>query len=138
MTSRRAFVVGGAALLVTGAGVAATGHLDEAIRAVGVDPKPLPDPSQTALLERVRADQGRLVAGAGEATTIRDVLSEQYDVVGGTADEIVGEPFTDLSAQLTAAAERRGDDALAAKSPDLMRVLTSMAAGLAVLAEEAQ
>lgn len=117
--------------------MAVSGKADDAVRALGVDPKPVPTSSDTLLLERVRADQGRLLAGAGKAPVkVRDALAEQFDAVGGSNADVAGDPIADLRSELVSAAKKRKQDAVVAVSPDLVKVLASMAAGLAVLAEE--
>ena len=120
---------GGAAVALTGLFV--TDTFDDALRAVGAKPKPLPRPEDTSLLDGVVADQQRVLAvarGAGNAA-VAALVGAQLAQLGATpgTDSTAG----DLAAVLREAAEHRATDAQAAISPDLAQVLASMSAGLA-------
>jgi len=143
--------VGAACLVVA----EATGSLDDIARAVGVRPHPEPAASDTTLLTRVAQRQGELLAlvdatgrrhrdlapGLASALTAGKA---HLEAVGGArqphAPDIDDDPSTALATLADAyrdAADERASDAIAAVSPDLARVLASMAAGLDQLAATA-
>jgi hypothetical protein len=157
VTSRRALL--GAGLTAATAAVAigaarAGGVLDDALRAVGAEPHPEPDPGDTRRIRRAATAQAALIAtidatiGAhGDLESglrpLRVVADEQLVAVGGRlAATSAGPPPTDPAAATaelaTLAAESaaaREDDAVSAASPEVARVLGSMSAGLSQLAE---
>lgn len=119
---------GGAAVAL--AGLFVTDTFDDALRAVGAKPKPLPRSEDTSLLEAVVADQQRVLAvarGAGNEP-VATLVSAQLDQLGATPGTESGSG--DLAAVLADAADHRATDARAAISPELAQVLASMSAGL--------
>lgn len=143
-------VVAGAVALVVGE---TTGRLDDTARALGIRPHPESAASDTALLARVATQQGVLLSLAQAAATrhppTADVLTSviaaataQLKAVGGVAPQGAGPDvgatpaaaMTALSEAFRDAADKRAGDAVKAVSPDLVRVLASMSAGLAQLA----
>lgn len=144
MVGRRVVVGGGIAVVAAGAGLHLAGRDDDALRALGARPRPLPDAADTAILRRAVAEQQELVAAvsavdASSADDLVRVLRVQLEALGG-ADGAGGPTGTGrdaatVVASLTAAAARRQRDALAAVSPDLARVLASVAAGQAQVAQ---
>lgn len=148
--SRRVFLATGAVLVAAGgvlAGARATHRLDDLAEAVGLEPKPQSDPADDRLLASAATAQAALLASV-EATAARHtslalqpfvaIGREQLDALGGsTASTDVAAVPEDASAALTALAlayrtqsTQRADDAVAAASPELARVLASMSAGL--------
>ncbi len=119
---------GGAAVALTG--LFATDTFDDALRAVGAKPKPLPRPEDTSLLEAVVADQQRVLAVArGSANPpVVALLSSQLEQVGAKPGS--GTASGDLAEVLRTAADHRATDARAAISPEFAQVLASMSAGL--------
>lgn len=139
-----AAVVGGAAII---GGAQLTGRLDDVADAVGLDPKPEPDPRDNRLVGRAGASAAGLLATL-EATVARhptmalapliDLVREQATAVdGGSAADAAPVPETPeeasraLEALFSSAASDRATDCGRAVSPDLARVLASMSAGLA-------
>lgn len=132
----------------------ATGVLDDVLRGLGAEPRPEPDPGDTRRLARAATDQAALVAAiaatsaehdrfADGLTLLRVVAEEQLTAVGGgtpAADATVPDDGEEAAAALTRAAtkaaEVREDDAVAAVSPEVARVLASMSAGLSQLARQ--
>jgi len=113
------------------AGLFVTDTFDDALRAVGAKPTPLPRPEDTSLLEAVVADQQNVLAvarGAGNEPVVA-LVSAQLEQLGASAGTDTG--TGDLAAVLREAADHRATDARAAISPDLAQVLASMSAGLA-------
>ncbi|OUZ07986.1 hypothetical protein BHE97_14905 [Aeromicrobium sp. PE09-221] len=109
----------------------ATGRLDDVVRGVGVKPRPRPVDADISLVRAVLSDQQRVLAiarGTAGAEDIAEVLEQHIAQLGGTPTT-TAENGT-LSAALSEAADHRAGDALAATSPDVVRVLASMAAGL--------
>lgn len=138
--------VAGAAALVGGAQL--TGRLDDVADAVGLDPKPLPDPGDTELVARTARDCATVLALveatasthaalAGPLVPFRAAVREQLEAVGGrsTGVEAVAPPADEteavkaLETVFGSAAGRRASAAADAASPDLVRVLASMSAG---------
>ncbi len=148
-------------LLGTAAGVAAgaalvggarlTGRLDDVADAVGLDPKPEPDPRDTRLVRRAARAAAGLVA-AVEATASRHpdlatalaplaiIGREQVAAVDGgptattdpiTPPEAPDEAVRALETLCSTSSTERAADCGTAVSPDLARVLASMSAGLA-------
>lgn len=120
---------GGAAVAL--AGLFVTDTFDDALRAVGAKPKPLPRPEDTSLMEAVVTDQQRVLRvarGAGNAAAV-ELLATQLDQLGATPGS--GAENGDLTAVLRTAAKHRATDARAAISPEFAQVLASMSAGLA-------
>ena len=131
----------------------AGGVLDDGLRVLGAEPHPEPDPRDTSRLARAATDQAVLIA-AIDATIgehgdlerdlrpLRLIADEQLVAVGGRLDATSAGPpprdpnaaATELSRLATESAEAREDDAVAAASPDVARVLASMSAGLSQLA----
>ena len=154
--SRRTLLGSGLTVATVAAAVVATragGVLDDALRAVGVDPHPEPDPGDTQSLERAATAQAVLIAsidaaiGAhpgleGGLNPLRVVADEQLVAVGGSlaATSVGPAPADpkDAAAELARfafdSAEARGDAAVSAASPDVARVLAAMSAGLSQLA----
>lgn len=146
--SRRVLLGTGAAVVATGGALTAahrTHRLDDVADALGIDPKPLPDPNDTRILRRA-ADQCATLLATVEATATAQpavalaplvaIVRQQLAAVGGSAATTVPAPAADVSAALDAletaftdAADRRAADAVEAGSPDLVRVLASMSAG---------
>ncbi|MEH3067936.1 MAG: hypothetical protein PGN15_07700 [Aeromicrobium erythreum] len=144
MVSRRVVVGGGVAVVAAGAGLHVAGRDDDVLRALGARPRPMPDPADTRLLERAAADQVTLAVSVEALDGVRTddlatVLRTQLDGLGGAPD-VDPSPTTTSSdvatvvADLNRTASRRQADALAAVSPDLARVLASLAAGQAQVA----
>lgn len=134
MTSRRVLLTGG---LAAGAVVAlgATGRLDDVLRGVGVKPRPRPIDADVSLVRAVVEDQQRVLSIARDtpgAEMAVEVLEQHVDQLGGepTTETATGS----LAAVLSEAADHRAADALAATSPEVVRVLASMAGGLDQLA----
>lgn len=141
-----AAVVGAAGLLVAGE---ATGRLDDVADTLGIEPKPLPDPSDTRVLRRAAASTADLLvaveATAAAHTTIAlgpvaDIVRQQLAALGGRpaggSTPPAGTAPADVDAAVTALAESfvvsgraRATDAGAAGSAALVRVLASMSAG---------
>jgi hypothetical protein len=154
--SRRTLLGSGLTVATVAAAVVAAragGVLDDALRGVGVDPHPEPDPGDTRILERAATAQAVLIAsidatiGAhpgldGRLNPLRVVADEQLVAVGGSlaATSVGPAPADpkDATAELAQlafdSAEAREDDAVSAASPDVARVLASMSAGLSQLA----
>src|SRR5688500_15323214 len=154
--SRRTLLGSGLTVATVAAAVVAAragGVLDDALRGVGVDPHPEPDPGDTRSLERAATAQAVLIAsidaaiGAhpgleGGLDPLRVVADEQLVAVGGSlaATSVGPAPADpkDAAAELArlafASAEAREDDAVSAASPDVARVLAAMSAGLSQLA----
>lgn len=128
-------------------GAHATHRLDDLADAVGIEPKPQSDPADDRLLRSAATAQAGLLATV-EATAARHpslalapfvaIGREQLDALGGsTASTDVAAVPDDAAAALTAlvaayrtASTGRAADAVAATSPELVRVLASMSAGL--------
>lgn len=135
-------VAGAAGLLVAGE---ATGRLDDVADAVGVDPKPQPDPDDTRVLRRAARATAALqaiitatsAAHPGLALApVTAVVGEQLAALGGAKASVSPAPPTDrgaavdeLAARFDAARKDRARDAVEAGSPALVRVLASMSAG---------
>lgn len=144
VVSRRVVVGSGLAVVAAGAGLHVAGRDDDLLRALGARPHPIPDASDTALLRTAASEQVSLVSAVeqlgGADETLVDVLREQLEALGGPpggstppATEITG-GAGDVARAVAAAARRRESDALTAVSPDLARVLASLAAGQAQVA----
>lgn len=149
MVSRRVVVGAGAAVVVAAAGVRVADRDDDLLRALGARPRPVPDAGDTALLATAATEQSDLVDAVArladddpelETADLLAVLREQLDVLGGVpvtarADVVVeAGPAAEVARDLAAAARRREADVLRAVSPDLARVLASLAAGQAQVA----
>lgn len=133
-------------------GAHATHRLDDLADAVGLEPKPQSDPADDRLLDSAATAQAALLATV-EATAARHtslalapfiaIGREQLDALGGsTASTDVAAVPEDAPAALAALvlayrtqSTQRADDAVAATSPELARVLASMSAGLAQCAQ---
>ena len=124
--------------MITAAGVMAVGlaglfvtdTFDDALRAVGARPKPLPRPEDVSLMKAVIADQQSVLAvarGNSNAEVVA-LVSTQLEQLGTDPSDAVG--TGDLAATLRAAADHRAEDARAAISPPFAQVLASMSAGL--------
>jgi len=141
-------VVVGAGGLITAAQL--THRLDDIADAVGLDPKPLPDPDDTRILRRAAADTARLLAtveataalhASVDLTAVVSIIHEQLAAVGGATAPPADAPPADappadaeaalraLEDILGASAADRSIDAQRAGSPALVRVLASMSAG---------
>lgn len=131
MSSRRVVLtaagVGAAGL----AGLFLTDTFDDALRALGATPRPLPRAEDTSLMTAVIADQQELLStarGAGNEAVVT-LLSAQLTQLGATPARTSGSG--DLAAALRRGARHRAADARAAVSPEFAQVLASMSAGLA-------
>lgn len=131
----------------------AGGVLDDALRGLGAEPHPEPDPGDTRRLALAASAQAGLIA-AIDATIaehadlepalrpLRLVADEQLVAVGGRTSATDGAPApadprdaaAELSRRASDSAEARGDDAVSAASTAAARVLASMSAGLSQLA----
>lgn len=142
VVSRRVVVGAGAVVLAAGGGLVLTDRHDDVLRALGARPHPVADPDDTALLRTVASEQADLVGaleGLDDAEELVTVLREQLEALGGapgaTASPSTAPPSVEDAAGAAALVEetsrRRERDALVAVSPDLARVLASLAAGLA-------
>jgi hypothetical protein len=149
--SRRAFVgtsaaVAGAAVVL---GVAnATHTLDDAARAVGLEPKPEADPGDDRIVRIAARDLAALLATVRatadrhpdlELSALEKIGREHLAAVGGSAPNgtsgtVPGSQAAAvkaLGAAFTKASRARAAQAEDAFSPALTRVLASMSAGLA-------
>lgn len=136
VVSRRSLLLGGVgSLVVAGVGLAATDRLDDVLRLAGARPKPRPDAHDIALAENARAEADQLVQLA--------IAERAPEAVIATLEaQAAGLPHADRTAVIEgalkvacdAAAGRRADDALAARSSDLAVVLGSLSSGLAQVA----
>lgn len=131
MSSRRVVIAAAGGAAVALAGLFVTDTFDDALRAVGATPKPLPRPEDTSLLEAVVADQQRVLAVARGAANERVVTLVEAQLEQLGARPGTGSDAGDLRAVLRDASGHRATDARAAISPDLAQVLASMSAGLA-------
>lgn len=136
-----AVVAGGAGLL----GAAKITHrLDDAARLVGLEPKPEPDPRDARIVREAARDQAALTAAAKALHEAQPELrlapvvalcAEQLQAVGGSTastDPAGSIASADELAELFASASTaRAAQANEAFSPELVRVLASMSAGLA-------
>lgn len=156
MMSRRvligtgALVAGGAAVI----GAAQITHkLDDAARLVGLEPKPEPDPRDSDIVRETSSDQAAVTATAVAihakfpALDLSDIVAiceEQLRAVGGTtaATDIAALPVQQsaavqlLATMLSTSSKARATAAGEAFSPELVRVLASMSAGLAQSARQ--
>jgi len=137
-----AVVLGAGGLLVAGEG---TGRLDDVADAVGIGPKPQPDPGDTRILRRAGRATAALQATATATATahpsldlapVTTVVGEQLAALGGAtvpadaaAPDDQDAAVEALLQALDAARADRARDAVAAGSPALVRVLASMSAG---------
>lgn len=136
-----AVVAGGAGLL----GAAQITHrLDDAARLVGLSPKPEPDPKDAKIVRQSGRDQAVVTAAAQALHEAQPKLrleavvalcSEQLVAIGGstaTTDLAQAPASADELADLLRTSSRacaaRANEAF---SPELIRVLASMSAGLA-------
>lgn len=142
-------VLGGSALLVVAgsvAGARALGVDDDALRALGAEPKPLPDAGDTALLEGAARDQAQVVADlealAPEADGLTDLVPiarEQLAALGGAqVPTTSGGSIADLAERVSSAGTSRAEETVRAVSPELVVVLASLSAGLTQLARRLQ
>ncbi len=125
-------VVGSVASVTALVGLFATNTVDEALRALGARPKPLPRAEDTSLLHAVILDQQQVHATAvsAGATEVAELLGEQLSQLGAKPAKASAEPQANLKQALRAAARNRAVDASAAISPQFAQVLASMSAGL--------
>ena len=147
--TRRVLLGTGAVVVVSAGALTAAGlthRLDDVAEAVGIEPTPLPDPEDSRILRRASGQTAILLAML-EATAaahpdlaladLEVVAREQLATLGGsTAATDVAAPPTEPGAAVAAlekayarAATQRTADAVAAFSPDLVRVLASLSAG---------
>lgn len=150
MTRRVLLATGATAVAAAGGLVAAqlTGRLDDVADAVGVEPKPLPAPSDTRIVRRVASDMAVVLAtveataaahGGLVLTPFEAIGRAHLDAVGGTTASTdvaappadPGEAISALEQTYEAASTARAADVAEAVSPELVRVLASMSAGLA-------
>jgi hypothetical protein len=155
----RRVLLGTGALVVVGAGALTvadlTHRLDDVAEAVGLDPKPLPDPGDARLLRAAAGDMAAVVALADATAALHPTLDlaplvvigrEQLDALGGsTAATDVAPAAPDAAAALAALVEAyrtastaRAAESVRAVSPELVRVLAAMSAGLAQCARTAE
>ncbi len=156
-TSRRTLLGAGRAVATAAAAVGAAragGVLDDALRTLGAEPHPQPDPDDTRRVRDAATAQATLLAaidatiGAHDGLEddlrpLRVLADEQLVAVGGrlaatSAGPVKDDPkeaLTELSRLASESATDREDDAVAAASPEVARVLGSMSAGLSQLAE---
>ena len=146
--TRRALI--GTAAVVVGAGglvvaAEATGRLDDVAGAVGIDPKPQPDPDDTRVLRRAARATAALQAAVAatsaahprlDLAAVTAAVGEQLTALGGAKAPAGTAPPADQGAAVDALAQAldtackdRARDAVAAGSPALVRVLASMSAG---------
>lgn len=129
----------------------AAGVLDDALRGLGAEPHPEPDPGDARRLGRAATDQAALIASIDATTTqhpdlvgplkpLRLVADEQMVAVGRRTQAKVAAAPGDRAAALAAlagsaadAGQAREKDAVGAVSPDVARVLASLSAGLTEL-----
>ncbi|WP_286929758.1 MULTISPECIES: hypothetical protein [Aeromicrobium] len=131
MSSRRVVIAAAGGAAVGLAGLFVTDTFDDALRAVGATPKPLPRPEDTSLMRAVIEDQQRVLAvarGAANAPAVT-LLSAQLEQLGATPG--TGTGAGDLGAALRTASRHRAIDARAAIAPEFAQVLAAMSAGLA-------
>lgn len=150
MISRRVLLGTGAAVVATGGALTVaqrTHRLDDVAEAIGLQPTPLPDPEDTRIVRRAARGSAALLATTSATATAHPALAltpivaivrEQLAAVGGSPTAKATTPPTDAAASVTAlaqafsdAADQRAADAVQAGSPELVRVLASMAAGQA-------
>jgi hypothetical protein len=154
--SRRTLLGAGLTAATVAAAVGAAkagGVLDDALRGLGVEPHPEPDPGDTRRLARAATAQAGLItamdatiAAHGDLKSklapLRLVADEQLVAVGGRLAATDASPASDdprtaaaeLSKLAAESATARESDAVSASSPDAARVLASMSAGLSQLA----
>lgn len=128
----------------------ATHRLDDVARSIGLKPRAQPVASddtliaavaqaQNVVLAEIEATVARHASFAGKLAPFATIGQEHVTAVGGssivpTAKPVDGDPARAIEAlakTLSHASAARRDDANAAVSPDLARVLSSMSAGLA-------
>lgn len=144
-------MLGGTAVV---AGLVGGAHLldvdDDLLRLAGARPRPMPDAGDEQRVRAAATEQAGLVAALGALATafpdvplepLQAVAEEQLRAVGGADVPPVDAPgggqgaaVQAVAEQVAATARRREQDAAAAVSPALVRVLASMAAGQAQLA----
>lgn len=131
MSNRRVVIAAAGGAAVGLAGLFVTDTFDDALRAVGATPKPLPRPEDTSLMNAVVEDQQRVLAVARGAanTEVVALVSAQLEQLGATPG--TRSETGDLAEVLRTAVGHRATDARAAISPDFAQVLASMSAGLA-------
>jgi hypothetical protein len=145
MVSRRVVVGGGAAVVAAGAGLHLAGRDDDVLRALGARPRPTPDPADTALLGRIADEQEALLGPVAalegvETADLVAVLTTQLQALGmgdrepSTRTTAGAQDVDAVATEIAAASRRRQRDALEAVSPDLGRLLASLAAGQAQVA----
>ncbi|MET0954005.1 MAG: hypothetical protein ABWX57_11995 [Aeromicrobium sp.] len=155
MISRRVLLGTGAAVAGAAAvvGVAEATHvLDDAARAVGIEPKPQPDPRDDRIVRTAAQDLAVLLATV-EATAARHPTLELADfeaigrehlaALGGSTAATdparvpgsAGAAVTALRKAYVQQSRARAAQAVEAFSPALVRVLASMSAGLAQCAD---
>lgn len=150
--TRRVLIGTGVVVLGTGGllvGADRAGRLDDAADAVGLDPKPLPDPDDTRILRRAATATVALRATVDataaahpdlELSPVAAALGEQVTALGGLPAGVAapsaaavppdaGAAAEALEAVLDSAARSRTTDAETAGSAALVRVLASLAAG---------
>ncbi|WP_187271823.1 hypothetical protein [Aeromicrobium terrae] len=154
--SRRTLLTAGIVVAAAGGAAAigrATSTLDDVLRALGAQPHPEPDPGDMERVSRAARDQAVIVAtlsavaeqhrdASAQVKPLITLANDQLDAVGGsTANTDVAAPEGDRGTALTAvarlaarSARAREQDAVTAESPEVARLLASMAGGLAQLA----
>ena len=153
MISRRSLIATGAgAVALAGAIVVgdATHKLDDVARTIGLKPRAQAVPGDDTLIAAVAKAQNLVLAQIeatvathpsldGTLAAFTTIGQEHVTAVGGssivpTAEPVDGDParaVEALATTLSRASAARREDANAAVSPDLARVLSSMSAGLA-------
>ncbi|MBC9224755.1 hypothetical protein GL325_00335 [Aeromicrobium sp. 636] len=131
MSSRRVVLAAAGGVAVALAGLFVTDTFDDALRAVGAKPKPLPRPEDTSLMKAVVDDQQRVLAIARGAdnTAVATLLAAQLEQLGATPGTTT--TAGDLAGALRTASRHRATDARTAISPEFAQVLASLSAGLA-------
>ncbi|MCD9198442.1 hypothetical protein [Aeromicrobium wangtongii] len=146
MITRRVLLGTGAAVVGAG-GLLTVGHLthrlDDVADAVGLDPKPLPDPADTRIVRRAARACATLLTTVEAAAAanpgvdlapVAAIVREQLAAVGGspaTTASLAPVTLDALEQALSNAAADRAADAVDAGSAALVRVLASMSAGQA-------
>lgn len=130
MSTRRVVLVAAGSGAVALAGLFVTDTFDDALRAIGAEPRPLPRPEDSSLLAAVVADQQDVLAVARAAGNdpVVTLLTSQVEQLGARPGTVATPG--DLRASLRDAARNRATDARAAIAPEFAQVLASMSAGL--------
>ena len=131
VVTRRSVLLGGIAVVALGgATLAATDRLDNALRALGVPPKNMPDAGDQELAAMARAQADALIGLVTKQTpaSVRNALKAQ--AAGLPPSQKQATVDGDLRTACQTAARDRSKDAGRAISPDLAVVFASLSAGL--------